>query len=56
MATQMAVRRSSADFGELRQRVEEMFRSERRFGSFSRSTNLPAGVKPGGIQSTTKKG
>lgn len=56
MATQMAVRRPFSDFSELRLRVEEMLRRERRLESFSRSTTLPAGVKPGRTQSTTKKG
>lgn len=121
MATQMTVWRPFADFGELRQRVEEMFhevgiggdgawtpsvdvlrkngnvilradlpgikpeevkitveddvltvsgehteeseeerdnymRRERRFGSFSRSMNLPAGVKAEDIESTTADG
>lgn len=121
MATQMTVWRPFADFGELRHRVEEMFREagiggdgawtpsvdvirkdgtvvlradlpgikpdevkvsveddvltvsgehteeseeeegsymrrERRFGSFSRSMSLPAGVKAEDIESTTKDG
>lgn len=121
MATQMTVWRPFSDFGELRQRVEEMFhevgiggdgawtpsvdvlrkngnvilradlpgirpeevkitveddvltvsgehseeskeerddymRRERRFGSFSRSMTLPAGVKATDIQSTTADG
>jgi HSP20 family protein len=121
MATQMTVWRPFADFGELRHRVEEMFREEgitgdgswtpsvdvihkdgtvvlradlpgigpddvkvtveddvltisgehseeseeqqgdymrreRRFGSFSRSMSLPAGVKVENIESTTKDG
>jgi HSP20 family protein len=121
MATQMTVWRPFADFGELRQRVEEMFheagiggdgawtpsvdvlrkngdvilradlpgikpeevkvtveadvltvsgehteeseekqgdymRRERRFGSFSRSMTLPAGVKAEDIRSTTADG
>ena len=120
MATHMTVWRPFADFGELRQRMEEMFREtgsggdawtpsvdvlrkngsvilradlpgiapeeikvtveddvltvsgehteeseeekgnymrrERRFGSFSRSMTLPAGVKAEDIESTTKDG
>lgn len=77
MATQMTVWRPFAEFGELRQRVEEMFheagiggdggehseekkddymRRERRFGSFSRSMTLPAGVKVEEIKSTTADG
>jgi HSP20 family protein len=41
---------------ESEEKKENYMRRERRYGSFSRSMSLPAGVKPEDIESTTKDG